>query len=539
MKGLLLGSLFLLGLGQGQSATDADAPSCVIDCAGRLSKQSGDLDLSTMCQDLIQQRTLFHCLMTSCHNHSYGAALGFTISTCLEFGADISPMAPVEIHRAVGTKRQVFPSELGPVVPGASPLFDTEVLGFDQKLALAIDCRSGSDGVVTLSIAGSNPAATPGPSSSSGGFRSHGVSQAPVMEPADPLQHGSHGSLGNVNQPDCNQSTALPSAHQTWCLCDVSSSSTVPYSFPSPFLTSLQVPIEHNTESFPLPTATFGSNDLMTPTSRPITDDCEETSTMANVTTVAPKQPRPSMEFSSAGQAPRVGTEDCSEPKTLQSQLRSSSFVGPVPTSFGNITTPAVQNQPLTTEATPCLNSSLAHDLMPASTDAFASSLSSAADLATNSSSVRVLPLVTTSVYSPKISNAAGEPCSNLSSVISSPLASSPTFAPVAPTVADEPCSNSTFIHTPFMPNSRTIAAPDSTISTPCVENLANSTLVDAQTPCLVTTFNDAFRVAIFVLEISDVPNTAIAVGLFCVFFHLGEFNISVAFFRDISIWAA
>ncbi|PHH74184.1 hypothetical protein CDD82_5053 [Ophiocordyceps australis] len=482
MKGFLLGSLLLLGLGQGLSATNADAPSCVADCASRLSKQSGHVDLSTMCRDLTRQRTLFHCLMTSCHKPSYGAALGFTVSKCLEFGADISPMAPVEIHQSVGTKRQIVPTELGPAVPGASPLFSTEVLGFDHKLALAIDCRSGSDGVVTLSIAGSNPAATPEPSFSNGGFRGHGVSQASVMEAPNSLPHDSSGNLGDAKQPDCNQSTTLPSAHQTWCLCDVSSSSTVPYSFPSPsFSTSLQLPVEHNTEPFPLSTTSLGSQDLMTPTNIATTDDCKETSALGNATTIAPNQPWPSVEFSSSAQAPRLGTENCSEPTTLQWQSRPSSFVGPSPTSFANITTPAVQNQPLTTEATPCLNSSLPHDSMPASTGASASSLSPAADVGTNSSSARLSPLATTSVYSSRVSDAIGEPCSNSSSVIPWPLSSSPTPASVVPTVADEPCSNSSFIHTSFFPDSRTISAPDSTLSTPCAENVANSTLADAQ----------------------------------------------------------
>ncbi|KAM4064998.1 hypothetical protein HRG_004656 [Hirsutella rhossiliensis] len=161
---LSLGSLLLLGLAGGQADAAAATPSCVVDCTNTLAKHFSPAErMQTLCDGATSQRALFQCLVNGCHAHTYGPALGHVVSACSDLGVDISPLHPVEVLYATHAKRQVVPTQPGPVLPGPSTLYSTQTLAFNHRLSMGLECRAGADGLLTLSVDVPDPGATPPP----------------------------------------------------------------------------------------------------------------------------------------------------------------------------------------------------------------------------------------------------------------------------------------------------------------------------------------------------------------------------------------
>ncbi|KND92472.1 hypothetical protein TOPH_02831 [Tolypocladium ophioglossoides CBS 100239] len=160
MKTSLVGGLLLFGLAGGQSHGSSVAPACVVDCTKNMANQTAE-GMRAVCHNVAKQRALFHCLLNACPSQSYGYALGYTISACSDLGARISPLHPIEVHHVAPAKRQNIPTEPGPVLPSPSTLHGGQILTFDHKFAVALDCNAGTDGLVTLSVPVPDSAATP------------------------------------------------------------------------------------------------------------------------------------------------------------------------------------------------------------------------------------------------------------------------------------------------------------------------------------------------------------------------------------------
>ncbi|KFA76638.1 hypothetical protein S40288_05965 [Stachybotrys chartarum IBT 40288] len=190
MRTNLFSSLMLPALAVG---LDHSGPGCATDCTTKLMDQHKVDDVKVLCNDTIKQRTLFSCLANLCKPDVYGSALITTITTCSGLGADINTLHPVVLDGVDMAQRNTA-LELPGIVMAETDCDDIDVLTFDQVFSIAVDCRAGADGVLTLSP----PGATPGPEAdpdkgdSDDGPGSHcdeASSEAPcpgTLGPADP-----------------------------------------------------------------------------------------------------------------------------------------------------------------------------------------------------------------------------------------------------------------------------------------------------------------------------------------------------------------
>ncbi|KJZ75712.1 hypothetical protein HIM_04869 [Hirsutella minnesotensis 3608] len=162
MKAVVSSSLLLLGLAGAKSRAASDVPFCLVECTEALTDQFSPAEsLQVLCDDSSSQRALFQCLVDSCHAHAYGSALTHAVSTCSNMGLDISPLHPIEVHYATPVKRQVLPTELGPVIPSSIATASPPVLSFNHRLVMSLECNTGADGLLTLSVDASDSMATP------------------------------------------------------------------------------------------------------------------------------------------------------------------------------------------------------------------------------------------------------------------------------------------------------------------------------------------------------------------------------------------
>ncbi|RDA89298.1 hypothetical protein CP532_6191 [Ophiocordyceps camponoti-leonardi (nom. inval.)] len=288
MKSFLVSCLLIGGSVRGQTVA---APSCVAECTKALEKQSGSPTeaMRAICGDMTGQRAMFQCLIKSCHGGSYGPALGHVASACSRLGNDIGPLHPIEVHYAP-QKRQIIPTAPGPVLPGPSTVYNTQILNFSHRLSMALECMAGADGVLTVAVNAPDSATTPGATHDAGlgAPGAGGSSNAPATQ-TSPHQ-------GHDGNADCTSSLATspvgvdPSStsalgQETGCPChDPVSSSSL---FPNSQLGSaslLQGPTEQQSASLP------SSTPAPILTGYPHgTDgkDCK-TGTQGNFTTVAP-----------------------------------------------------------------------------------------------------------------------------------------------------------------------------------------------------------------------------------------------------------
>ncbi|KAF5618105.1 hypothetical protein F25303_13093, partial [Fusarium sp. NRRL 25303] len=121
---------------------DTSTPECATICSRELMHYHGIPTVEGLCHDMAVQREMFSCLASSCTDQ-YGQALTYTISTCSHRGATISDLLPVEIqHTSLATRHFV------PLVSRS----DSASFGFESRFSLSVDCKAGSDGVLTLSL---------------------------------------------------------------------------------------------------------------------------------------------------------------------------------------------------------------------------------------------------------------------------------------------------------------------------------------------------------------------------------------------------
>ncbi|KAF5619489.1 hypothetical protein F52700_11772 [Fusarium sp. NRRL 52700] len=121
---------------------DTSTPECATICSRELMHYHGIPTVEGVCHDMAVQRELFSCLASSCTDQ-YGQALTYTVSTCSLHGATISDLLPVEIqHTSLATRHFM------PLVSRS----DSASFGFESRFSLSVDCKAGSDGVLTLSL---------------------------------------------------------------------------------------------------------------------------------------------------------------------------------------------------------------------------------------------------------------------------------------------------------------------------------------------------------------------------------------------------
>ncbi|KAJ4091695.1 hypothetical protein NW756_005901 [Fusarium oxysporum] len=121
---------------------DTSTPECATICSRELMHYHGIPTVEGLCHDMVVQRELFSCLASSC-TEQYGQALTYTISTCSSHGGTISDLLPVEIQHTSLVTRHFMP-----LVSRS----DSASFGFESRFSLSVDCKAGSDGVLTLSL---------------------------------------------------------------------------------------------------------------------------------------------------------------------------------------------------------------------------------------------------------------------------------------------------------------------------------------------------------------------------------------------------
>ncbi|KAF5564441.1 hypothetical protein FNAPI_2149 [Fusarium napiforme] len=132
----------LSGLATRTYSRDTSTPECATICSRELMHDHGIPTVEGVCRDMAVQRELFSCLASSCTDQ-YGQALTYTVSTCSLHGAPISDLLPVEIQHTSLTTRHFMP-----LVSRS----DSASFGFETRFSLSVDCKAGSDGVLTLSL---------------------------------------------------------------------------------------------------------------------------------------------------------------------------------------------------------------------------------------------------------------------------------------------------------------------------------------------------------------------------------------------------
>ncbi|KAF5969723.1 hypothetical protein FCOIX_10765 [Fusarium coicis] len=128
--------------GDEKNPRDTSTPECATICSRELMHYHGIPTVEGVCHDMAIQRELFSCLASSCTDQ-YGQALTYTVSTCSLRGATISDLLPVEIQHTSLTTRHFMP-----LVSRS----DSASFGFENRFSLSVDCKAGSDGVLTLSL---------------------------------------------------------------------------------------------------------------------------------------------------------------------------------------------------------------------------------------------------------------------------------------------------------------------------------------------------------------------------------------------------
>ncbi|KAF4583093.1 Protein kinase-like domain protein [Ophiocordyceps camponoti-floridani] len=282
MKTLLVSCLLVAGSASGQPDS---TPSCVDKCVKAVQRQSASSveALRSICGDGTSQRVMFQCLINSCHGGSYGPALGHVAHVCSQLGHDIGPLHPIEVHYAL-QKRQFIPTAPGPVLPGHSTLYNTQIFTFSHRLSMDLECKAGSDGVLTVSVndadstvTSKTPAATHDASLVAAGVGGSLHGPATQTPPAAP--HQVHDA--NAVQANCTSSLPLTSpvgvgassisapTQATACPCSGEASSSV---FDSPLGSAslLQGPTEQQ------PVSLLSSTLAPFPTSKPQHTDGED-----------------------------------------------------------------------------------------------------------------------------------------------------------------------------------------------------------------------------------------------------------------------
>ncbi|KAF5679533.1 hypothetical protein FDENT_8681 [Fusarium denticulatum] len=128
--------------GDEKKPLDTSTPECATICSRELMNYHGIPTVEGVCHDMAVQRELFSCLASSCTDQ-YGQALTYTVSTCSLHGATISDLLPVEIQHTSLTTRHFMP-----LVSRS----DSASFGFENRFSLSVDCKAGSDGILTLSL---------------------------------------------------------------------------------------------------------------------------------------------------------------------------------------------------------------------------------------------------------------------------------------------------------------------------------------------------------------------------------------------------
>ncbi|CAI6094071.1 unnamed protein product [Clonostachys chloroleuca] len=209
---------FLLAPGGHTHGTQFDA-ACALDCSHRLVNTSDAVDWRDLCSDQLKQHSLFQCLVLSCTSDSYSNALTSVVTSCLESGAVIAPLHPVQFVNPALYARQFTstvvqgPGSYGPVVGGdgkGQP-------GSPSSPSVPLNCEAGSDRILTLSL----PGPTSNPSQSSPGAISRPQAQNPNQgsqsgQPQGPSPVGKGDAsnptcTGDLN--DCNAAGNRPSSN--------------------------------------------------------------------------------------------------------------------------------------------------------------------------------------------------------------------------------------------------------------------------------------------------------------------------------------
>lgn len=109
---------------------------------------------------LTSLQALFQCLINICNSESYGRALAHSVSTCLDAGANIIPLHPIEV-RQPGRRKDHLPNDM---IEHNQMNTINEKNSHDfnlaRRLSVALACNAGSDGLVTVSIAPVEPTAS-------------------------------------------------------------------------------------------------------------------------------------------------------------------------------------------------------------------------------------------------------------------------------------------------------------------------------------------------------------------------------------------
>lgn len=304
-------------------------------------------------------------------------------------------------------KRQVIPTVPGPFLPGPPTTDGSRVLAFGLDASVELSCRTGPDGLVTLSVPAPRAGVTPLP----------GPNGAPVSVPTEtlgghlpgsftslyPFQQSNRGGRGNPLGQDC-ESTNTPrsssplqastAVHDAGCPCRKPATEAVP----SPPLT--RATAGRVSAVPPLPTTTPEPLVLPGQTRPSQAEDCQESSTWPSTATSSGlAQTWPALGPDT--RAPRSGeSTDCSDeaPKPTQTPQMPPSI--PTLTAAWSTSTLA-PGLPLASED-PCLNSSSVPATQTTTpTPAWSSRPSSSSctdDLTTSTSALNVVPSSTTSL---------------------------------------------------------------------------------------------------------------------------------------------
>ncbi|KAF4338473.1 hypothetical protein FBEOM_7618 [Fusarium beomiforme] len=143
---------------------DTPTPECATTCSRELMHYHDISTTEGLCHEMAVQRELFSCLASTCTDQ-YGQALTHAISVCSHHGASISNLLPVELQYRNLATRQFMP-----LVSRS----DSASFGFENHFSLSVDCKAGSDGVLTLSLPESTLSVNQ-PIPNNGGFASSGA----------------------------------------------------------------------------------------------------------------------------------------------------------------------------------------------------------------------------------------------------------------------------------------------------------------------------------------------------------------------------
>ncbi|CAH0039393.1 unnamed protein product [Clonostachys solani] len=210
---------FLLAPGGHTHGTKVDA-ACALDCSHRLLNSSDTVDWRALCSDQLKQHSLFQCLVLSCTSDSYSNALTSVVTSCLDNGAVIAPLHPVQFASPALYARQFTttivqgPGSYGPEVGGGGK----GQPGSPTNPSVPLNCEAGMDRILTLSL----PGPTSNPSQSSPGAIGRPQTQNPNQgsQSGQPQGHPPVGNGGSSNGPPGDASNPTCTGNLNDCNTD-------------------------------------------------------------------------------------------------------------------------------------------------------------------------------------------------------------------------------------------------------------------------------------------------------------------------------